>query len=65
MVWILRGEARFHQSVLIQRQGYHDNYVCSFGGVALLCGDGMDSSTQIPAVRHLWVAAALSYHARH
>jgi hypothetical protein len=28
-------------------------------------GDGMDSNTQVPAVRGSWVPVALSYHARH
>jgi hypothetical protein len=27
-------------------------------------GDEMDSSTQVPAVRHTWVHVATSYHAR-
>jgi hypothetical protein len=46
---ILRGEARFYQGVLIQRQSYHDDYECSFGRVAMSGGDGMDFSTRVPA----------------
>jgi hypothetical protein len=33
---ILNGEARLYQGVLIQYQSYHNDYVCSYGGVAML-----------------------------
>jgi hypothetical protein len=52
---ILCGVAWFYQGVLIQRQGYHGDYACSFGIIAMSGGDGMDSSTQLPAVRRVWV----------
>jgi hypothetical protein len=42
---LLRGEACFYQGVLIQCQSYHDDYACSFGGVAMSGSDGMDFST--------------------
>jgi hypothetical protein len=46
-------------------QSYHDDYTCSYGGVAMSSGDEMDSSTQVPAVRCVWVPMAMSYRARH
>jgi hypothetical protein len=33
---------------LIWRQGDHEDYVCSRGGVSMLGGDGMGSSTLVP-----------------
>jgi hypothetical protein len=36
--------------VLIQRQSYHGDYVCSFGRVAMSNGDGMNFSTRVPTV---------------
>jgi hypothetical protein len=38
---ILRGEACFYQGIFILHQGYHDDYACSFGGVAMSGGNGM------------------------
>jgi hypothetical protein len=51
---ILRGEDRFYQGVLIQRQSYHDDYVCLFDGVAMSHSDMTDSSTQVPVIRRTW-----------
>jgi hypothetical protein len=62
---ILHGEARFYQGMLILRQSYHDDYACSHGGSAMSGGDGMNSSTHVPAVRCVWVPTALSCHVRH
>jgi hypothetical protein len=62
---ILYGEACFYQGMLIQCQTYHANYACSYGGVAMSGGDGMDSSTQVPVVRHAWAPVATSCRARH
>jgi hypothetical protein len=49
---ILYGEARFYQGELIRCQSYHGQYACSCVRVAILGGDGMDSSTQVLPVRH-------------
>jgi hypothetical protein len=62
---ILCGEARFYQDMLIQHQSYHEDYACSSVGVAMLGGDGIDSSTQVPAVRCAWAPVPTSCHARH
>jgi hypothetical protein len=56
---------RFFQGVLIQCQSYHGDYVCSFGGVAMSGSDGMSSSTQVPAARHMWVPMVMSCRVRH
>jgi hypothetical protein len=48
-------EARLYQGELIQCQSYHDDYVCSYGGVVTSDGDGMDSTTQVSVVRCAWV----------
>jgi hypothetical protein len=56
---------RFCQGILIQHQSYHDDYVCSFGGVAMSGGDGMDFSTRVCAARGAWVLAVLSYCMKH
>jgi hypothetical protein len=53
------------QGKLIQRQSHHGDYACSIGGVAMSGDDGMDSSSQIPAVRCTWVPMAMSCHDRH
>jgi hypothetical protein len=62
---ILCGEPRFYQGMIVRCQSYHDDYMCSFGGVAMSSGDETDSSTQVSAARHAWVPVAMSYHARH
>jgi hypothetical protein len=59
------GGARFYQGVLIQCQTYHENYVCSCGGVAMSGSDETDSSTQVHAIRCVWVPVAMSCRARH
>jgi hypothetical protein len=61
---ILHGETRFYQGMLIQCQSYHCDYVCPRDGAIVSGGDGINSSTQLPAVRSAWVTVALSYHAR-
>jgi hypothetical protein len=61
----LRGEARFYWDMLIHHQSYHGDYACFYGGVVVSGGDGTDSSTQVPAVRHAWVTVATSYRTRH
>jgi hypothetical protein len=49
----------------IQRQSYHGDYACSFGGAAMSGTIRMDSSTEVPTVKHAWVPTAMSYHATH
>jgi hypothetical protein len=61
---ILRGEAHFYQGVLIQHQSYHGDYACSFGGVAMSRGNGMDFSTRVPAVRHAWATVIPGFYAK-
>jgi hypothetical protein len=41
------------------------DYVCSFGGLAVLDDDGIDPSTRVPIARRVWVIVAMSYHTRH
>jgi hypothetical protein len=40
-------------------------YVYSSGEIVMLGIDGMDSSTQVPAGRCVWVLVAMSCHDRH
>jgi hypothetical protein len=49
----------------IQRQSYHGDYACSFGGAAMSDTVRTNSCTEVPTVRHAWVPAAMSYHATH
>jgi hypothetical protein len=58
-------EARLYQGELIRCQRDHDDYACSYGGVAVSDGDGMGSSTQVPVVRHAWVPVVTSGHVWH
>jgi hypothetical protein len=58
------GEARFYQGELIQCHSYHSDYACSCGEVSMPGGDGMDSNTQVPAIRCAWAPVVMSYHAR-
>jgi hypothetical protein len=58
-------EARFYQGELIRCQSYHDDYAYSCGRVAMSGGDGMDFSTQVPAVKYTWAPVATSCRARH
>jgi hypothetical protein len=59
------GEAHLYQSELIQCQSYRVNYACSYGGVAMSGVDGIYFSTQVPAIRCVWVPVAMSYCAKH
>jgi hypothetical protein len=61
---ILHGEDHFYESIFIQCQSYHDNYVCSYGGVAMSGGDGTDSGTQVPTIRRacLWPRLVIARH---
>jgi hypothetical protein len=52
------GEVRFYQGKVIQCQSYHGDYACSYGGVAMSGGDGVDSNTQVPIVMCAWVLVA-------
>jgi hypothetical protein len=61
---ILRGEACFYQGIFILHQGYHDDYACFFGGVAMSGGNGMYSSTQVSTIRRAWARVATFYCAR-
>jgi hypothetical protein len=65
MDWISYGEAHFYHGELIRCQSYDGDYVCSCGSVAMPGNDGMDSSTQIPAIRCAWALVATFYCARH
>jgi hypothetical protein len=65
MDWIPYGEVRFYQGEFIRCQSYHGDYACSCGGVAISSADGMDFSTQVLAVRCVWMPVALSYCAKH
>jgi hypothetical protein len=65
MDWIPYGEAHFYQGKLIQYQSYHADYACSYGGVSMSSGDGMDSNIQVLAVRHVWAPVAMSYCTKH
>jgi hypothetical protein len=56
---ILCGEAYFYQGMFIRCQSYHDDYACYCGGVAMSGGDGMDSNTQVPAVRRVWMLVTI------
>jgi hypothetical protein len=40
--------------MLIERQSYHDDYVCILDKVAMSDGDKMDSYIRVPAARHAW-----------
>jgi hypothetical protein len=62
---IPHGEIHFYLGTLIQCQSYHNDYVCSCGGVAMLGSEGKDRSTQVPAVRCVWVLVSTSYRAKH
>jgi hypothetical protein len=59
------GEAHRYQGMLIRCQSNHANYACSCGRIAMSCGDGMGSCTQVPAVRCVWAPVGVSYCARH
>jgi hypothetical protein len=63
--WIPYGEALLYQGELIRYQSDHDDYVCSCERVAMLGGDGTDSSTRVPIVRSMRMLVATSYYARH
>jgi hypothetical protein len=62
---IFCGEARFYYGILIYRQSYHGDYVCSLGRVAMSDCDGIDSSVGVLTARHVWVPVATSCRARH
>jgi hypothetical protein len=57
------GKTRLYHGVLIQCQRYHGRYTCPCGRVAMSDIDGMASSTQVPAVRYLWLPMAVFCHA--
>jgi hypothetical protein len=38
----------------IRCQSDDDDYACFCGGVAMLGGDRIDTSTRVPAARHVW-----------
>jgi hypothetical protein len=59
------GEAHLYQGKFIWCQSYNGDYVHSCGGVAMSDDDGMDSSTQLLAVRCVWAPVAMSCRARH
>jgi hypothetical protein len=46
-------------SVLILCQSYHDDYVYPDGRVVVSDGDGMAFSTQVSAIRCMWVLVAM------
>jgi hypothetical protein len=62
---ITYGKPHLYQDVLIQCQSYYGDYACPYGRVAMSDGDGTTSSTQVPAVRCVWVPVAMSCHGRH
>jgi hypothetical protein len=49
---------------LIRCQSDHGDYACSHGGVAMSCGDGMDSSSQVSTTRCTWVPVVMSHYLR-
>jgi hypothetical protein len=51
--------------MLIQCQSFCGDYACPFGEVVISGSDGTGSNTQVLVVRHVWVPAATSHHARH
>jgi hypothetical protein len=51
---ILDGEAHLYQGMLIRRQSYHGDYMCTLGRVSILDTDGMDSCTWVPTARRAW-----------
>jgi hypothetical protein len=59
------GEARLYQDKLIQCQSDQGHYVCSSGRVDMSGGDGIDSSTRVPLIRHMWAPMVTSYLARY
>jgi hypothetical protein len=50
--------------MLILRQSYHGDYVCTLGRVAVSDGDGMDFSSRVRVVKHTWAPVAMSHHVR-
>jgi hypothetical protein len=59
------GKVCLYQGVLIPCQSYHGDYACPYGIVAKSDNDGTASSTQVPAIRCVWLLVAMSCHARY